>query len=181
MCKCSTFHWQYIDDELCCLGTTNDTDCDAHESNSSGADSDDENKTKATKKPASTNRSVDKKRSVGPKPSQKLELTNSRFLHAQQELERKRADAARLHPQIWHNEPALLNDSLLCKCSYNARKIGSRHQVFVGEQVRPSSSRRPRRTYLLQDIRRCHPLSNNADKLHHYVMTVRPLTNMHVR
>ena len=79
------------------------------------------------------------------------------------ELERKKRHPRRVHPELWFNEPAQLNDGPICRCSLRARKSGIRHIVYPGEsEIRVS---------------KCQPDSNNGDRLHHYRVVVSPHTN----
>ena len=79
------------------------------------------------------------------------------------ELERKRRHPRRVHPEMWFNEPAQLNDGPICRCSARARKSGIRHIVYPGE----SDLRVPL----------CDPNTNNGEKLFHYRIVVQPHTN----
>ena len=78
-----------------------------------------------------------------------------------EELERKKKHPARLHPELWYNDPGEMNDGPLCRCSLKARKTGIRHGIYAGEST----------------SRICQLNSNNADLLHHYRVTISPPTN----
>ena len=80
---------------------------------------------------------------------------------ALQELERKKTHPSRLHPELWYNDLGEMNDGPLCRCSFKARRTGIRHGIYAGEKV--SSI--------------CEANSNNADRLHHYRVTISPPTN----
>lgn len=54
-----------------------------------------------------------------------------------------------------------MNDGPLCRCSIKARRSGIRHGYYAGEESLTS----------------CDPLSNNANKLYHYLVTISPPTN----
>ncbi|KAL9988518.1 hypothetical protein ACROYT_G002973 [Oculina patagonica] len=74
---------------------------------------------------------------------------------------RKMEDLRRLHPELWFNEAGETNDGPVCRCSASDKKQGIRHGVYPGETV----------------VAACDPLTNNADKLYHYWVTVTPHTN----
>ncbi|KAG5668838.1 hypothetical protein PVAND_016760 [Polypedilum vanderplanki] len=78
-----------------------------------------------------------------------------------EELSRKTQHPYRLHSDLWHNEPGEMNDGPLCRCSARSRRSGIRHGIYPGEFGFP----------------KCAPNSNNADKLHHYRITITPPTN----
>ena len=80
---------------------------------------------------------------------------------ALQELERKKQHPARMHPELWYNDPGEMNDGPLCRCSHKAKRTGIRHGIYAGEK--PS--------------RICQLNGNNADLLHHYRVTISPATN----
>ncbi|CAB0038163.1 unnamed protein product [Trichogramma brassicae] len=54
-----------------------------------------------------------------------------------------------------------MNDGPLCRCSAKSRRSGIRHGIYAGEDA----------------LEKCDPNSNNADKLHHYRITISPPTN----
>ncbi|KAG8194728.1 hypothetical protein JTE90_026377 [Oedothorax gibbosus] len=80
---------------------------------------------------------------------------------AWEELEKKRSHPDRLHPELWFNDPNEMNDGPLCRCSAKARRTGIRHGIYVGEGHLPP----------------CDPHSNNAKRLYHYKICVKPVTN----
>ncbi|XP_054713969.1 ribonuclease 3-like [Uloborus diversus] len=80
---------------------------------------------------------------------------------AMEELEKKRKHPYRLHHELWYNDPKEMNDGPLCRCSAKARRSGIRHGIYAGEEHLPL----------------CNPLSNNANRLHHYRITMKPHTN----
>ncbi|XP_071516601.1 ribonuclease 3 [Panulirus ornatus] len=81
------------------------------------------------------------------------------------ELEKKRNHPDRLHPELWFNDPGEMNDGPLCRCSLKAQRSGIRHGYYVGEGKLPS----------------CDPWTNNADHLHHYLITISPPTNFLIK
>lgn len=78
-----------------------------------------------------------------------------------EELSRKIAHPYRLHPDLWYNDPGEMNDGPLCRCSAKSRKSGIRHGIYPCEK----------------GFEKCNPLSNNAEKLYHYRITISPPTN----
>lgn len=64
-----------------------------------------------------------------------------------------------------YNDPGEMNDGPLCRCSKKARKCGIRHGIYAGERF----------------LQRCDKLSNNADKLYHYRITISPPTNFLIK
>lgn len=78
-----------------------------------------------------------------------------------EELMAKKQHPQRLHPEMWFNDPGEMNDGPLCRCSAKSRRSGIRHGIYAGESV----------------VNRCDLNSNNADKLHHYRITISPPTN----
>ncbi|XP_014481243.1 PREDICTED: ribonuclease 3 [Dinoponera quadriceps] len=78
-----------------------------------------------------------------------------------EELMAKKQHPQRLHPEMWFNDPGEMNDGPLCRCSAKSRRSGIRHGIYAGEGV----------------INKCELSSNNADKLHHYRITISPPTN----
>lgn len=96
-----------------------------------------------------------------------------------QELERKKKHPARLHPELWFNDPGEMNDGPLCRCrfyktrnypqllshktllSFKARRTGIRHGIYAGET----------------SAKICQPNSNNGHILRHYRVTISPPTN----
>jgi ribonuclease III len=78
-----------------------------------------------------------------------------------EELSRKTQHPYRLHSDLWHNESGEMNDGPLCRCSAKSRRNGIRHGMYPNETGFP----------------KCQPNSNNADKLHHYRITISPPTN----
>ncbi|XP_059350405.1 LOW QUALITY PROTEIN: ribonuclease 3-like [Daphnia carinata] len=78
-----------------------------------------------------------------------------------QELERKKQHPARLHPELWYNDPGEMNDGPLCRCSFKARRTGIRHGIYAGES----------------SAMICDRNSNNGNILHHYRVTISPPTN----
>ncbi|XP_042209623.1 ribonuclease 3-like [Homarus americanus] len=81
------------------------------------------------------------------------------------ELEKKRSHPDRLHPELWFNDPGEMNDGPLCRCSLKAQRSGIRHGYYVGEGNLPV----------------CDPWTNNADRLHHYLITISPPTNFLIK
>jgi ribonuclease-3 len=79
------------------------------------------------------------------------------------ELERKKQHPRRLHPELWFNEPAQLNDGPICRCSLKARRAGIRHLAYPGEEE--------------LNLDKCHRHTNNGDKLYHYRIKIMPHTN----
>ena len=67
----------------------------------------------------------------------------------------------RLHKELWGNREGEANDGLACRCSLKSRKVGIRHGIYQGEADPPALD----------------PATNNADKLHHYRVTISPPTN----
>jgi len=80
---------------------------------------------------------------------------------ANQELYRRTLHPKRLHKELWHNDPGLMNDGPVCRCSPKAKRFGIRHGFYPGESPIPS----------------CNPFSNNPTRLYHYRITVSPLRN----
>lgn len=78
-----------------------------------------------------------------------------------EELSRKMNHPYRLHPDLWYNDPGEMNDGPFCRCSAKSRRTGIRHGIYPGES----------------GFNLCNPNSNNADKLHHYRITIAPPTN----
>lgn len=78
-----------------------------------------------------------------------------------EELSRKTQHPYRLHSDLWHNETGEMNDGPLCRCSAKSRRSGIRHGMYPGET----------------GFAKCQPNTNNADKLHHYRITISPPTN----
>ncbi|XP_058122690.1 ribonuclease 3 [Anopheles ziemanni] len=78
-----------------------------------------------------------------------------------EELTAKIKHPLRLHVDLWYNDPGEMNDGPLCRCSARSRRTGIRHGKYPGEEGFP----------------KCAPNSNNADKLHHYRITISPPTN----
>lgn len=85
----------------------------------------------------------------------------SRSDSANKELERRKKHPRRLDDELWHNEPGLMNDGPVCRCSVKARRFGIRHGFYPGENHIPL----------------CDPFSNNRQKLHHYRITITPAKN----
>ncbi|XP_050736665.1 ribonuclease 3-like [Eriocheir sinensis] len=81
------------------------------------------------------------------------------------ELEKKRSHPDRLHPELWFNDPGEMNDGPLCRCSLKAQRSGIRHGYYVGEG----------------NLKPCDPWTNNADCLHHYLITISPPTNFLIK
>ncbi|XP_045599544.2 ribonuclease 3 [Procambarus clarkii] len=81
------------------------------------------------------------------------------------ELEKKRSHPDRLHPELWFNDPGEMNDGPLCRCSLKAQRSGIRHGYYVGEGHLPL----------------CDAWTNNADHLHHYLITISPPTNFLIK
>ncbi|XP_047476126.1 ribonuclease 3-like isoform X1 [Penaeus chinensis] len=81
------------------------------------------------------------------------------------ELEKKRNHPDRLHPELWFNDPGEMNDGPLCRCSLKAQRSGIRHGYYVGED----------------SLKPCDPWTNNADHLHHYLITISPPTNFLIK
>ncbi|CAG9823289.1 unnamed protein product [Phaedon cochleariae] len=82
-----------------------------------------------------------------------------------EELQRKQQHPDRLHPEMWFNENGEMNDGPLCRCSVKSRKSGIRHGIYPGEMF----------------LEPCQPLTNNAERLHHYRITISPPTNFLVK
>lgn len=78
-----------------------------------------------------------------------------------EELSRKLQHPYRIHADLWHNEMGEMNDGPLCRCSLKSRRVGIRHGIYPGEK----------------SYAKCNPNSNNANKLHHYRITISPPTN----
>ncbi|KAL6266209.1 hypothetical protein P5V15_003070 [Pogonomyrmex californicus] len=78
-----------------------------------------------------------------------------------EELMAKKQHPQRLHPEMWFNDPGEMNDGPLCRCSAKSRRSGIRHGIYAGEGA----------------INKCDLNTNNADKLHHYRITISPPTN----
>ncbi|KAL7304048.1 hypothetical protein TKK_0003512 [Trichogramma kaykai] len=81
--------------------------------------------------------------------------------NAMEELMTKKQHPYRLHSEMWFNDPGEMNDGPLCRCSAKSRRSGIRHGIYAGEDA----------------LEKCDPNSNNADKLHHYRITISPPTN----
>ncbi|KAG5875022.1 hypothetical protein JTB14_004906 [Gonioctena quinquepunctata] len=82
-----------------------------------------------------------------------------------EELQRKQQHPERLHPEMWYNEPGEMNDGPLCRCSWKCKKSGIRHGIYPGEK----------------HLNRCSLLTNNADRLFHYRITISPPTNFLIK
>ncbi|XP_017776911.1 PREDICTED: ribonuclease 3 isoform X2 [Nicrophorus vespilloides] len=82
-----------------------------------------------------------------------------------EELTRKQQHPDRLHPEMWYNDPGEMNDGPLCRCSNKSRKSGIRHGIYPGERF----------------LQSCSNLSNNANKLYHYRITISPPTNFLIK
>ncbi|KAF5287701.1 hypothetical protein FQA39_LY15801 [Lamprigera yunnana] len=82
-----------------------------------------------------------------------------------EELTRKQQHPDRLHPEMWYNDPGEMNDGPLCRCSKKSSKFGIRHRIYAGERF----------------LQSCNKLSNNANKLYHYRMTISPPTNFLIK
>ncbi|BES89263.1 ribonuclease III [Nesidiocoris tenuis] len=82
-----------------------------------------------------------------------------------EELERKKSHPHRLHPELWYNDPGEMNDGPLCRCSNRAKRSGIRHNIYAGEL----------------NLEKCDVLTNNADRLFHYRITVSPPTNFLIK
>ncbi|XP_066294267.1 ribonuclease 3-like isoform X1 [Branchiostoma lanceolatum] len=78
-----------------------------------------------------------------------------------EELRKKKAHPDRLHEELWYNDPGEMNDGPLCRCSLKSRRTGIRHNIYPGEELIP----------------KCDPYTNNANRLHHYRITMSPFTN----
>ncbi|XP_052871222.1 ribonuclease 3-like, partial [Anopheles cruzii] len=76
-------------------------------------------------------------------------------------LEAKIKHPQRLHADLWHNDPGEMNDGPLCRCSARSQRTGIRHGKYPGEA----------------GFSQCAQQSNNANKLHHYRITISPPTN----
>jgi hypothetical protein len=85
----------------------------------------------------------------------------SRSGAASRELQKKKMHPRRLHPELWHNDPGLMNDGPVCRCSAKARRYGIRHGFYPGEDATPM----------------CNPYSNNRSNLFHYRITISPAKN----
>lgn len=85
----------------------------------------------------------------------------SRSDKAHQELQRRTLHPRRLHKDLWHNDPGLMNDGPVCRCSPKAKRFGIRHGFYPGESPMQS----------------CNKFSNNPNNLYHYRITVSPLKN----
>uniref|UniRef100_T1IMV5 Ribonuclease 3 n=1 Tax=Strigamia maritima TaxID=126957 RepID=T1IMV5_STRMM len=77
------------------------------------------------------------------------------------ELKRKQQHPDRLDKELWYNDPGEMNDGPLCRCSARASRTGIRHGIYPGEGR----------------LQTCNALSNNADRLYHYRITMSPHTN----
>ncbi|XP_049548423.1 ribonuclease 3-like, partial [Anopheles darlingi] len=82
-----------------------------------------------------------------------------------EELINKIRHPLRLHSELWYNDPGELNNGPLCRCSARSRSTGIHHGKYRGEHRFP----------------KCIPNSNNADKLHHYRITISPSTNFFIQ
>ncbi|XP_073837215.1 ribonuclease 3-like [Musca autumnalis] len=115
--------------------------------------------------PRQTRRRVCKHKSEGCSSSDSDSSDNEEFKLEQdncmEELSRKVQHPYRIHADLWHNEPGEMNDGPLCRCSQKSRRVGIRHGIYPGEKRYP----------------KCDPNSNNANKLHHYRITISPPTN----
>ena len=80
---------------------------------------------------------------------------------AYEELQRKKTHPWRLHEELWYNDEGEMNDGPLCRCSAKARKTGIRHGIYPGESPLPP----------------CDLNSDNQDRLFHYRLLIKPLTN----
>lgn len=80
---------------------------------------------------------------------------------ANRELERRKLHPRRLHSELWHNDPGLMNDGPVCRCSAKARRFGIRHGFYPGEDI----------------VYKCEPFSNNRNQLYHYRITITPAKN----
>lgn len=78
-----------------------------------------------------------------------------------EELTRKISHPYRLHADLWYNDAGEMNDGPFCRCSAKSRRTGIRHGIYPGET----------------GIRLCDPNTNNADRLHHYRISISPPTN----
>ncbi|XP_058800007.1 ribonuclease 3 isoform X2 [Phymastichus coffea] len=78
-----------------------------------------------------------------------------------EELMAKKQHPQRLHDELWFNDPGEMNDGPLCRCSAKSRRSGIRHGIYAGEGA----------------TIKCDSNTNNADKLHHYRITISPPTN----
>lgn len=115
--------------------------------------------------PRQTRRRVCKHKSEGCSSSDSDSSDNEEFKLEQdncmEELSRKVQHPHRIHADLWHNEPGEMNDGPLCRCSLKSRRVGIRHGIYPGET----------------GYAKCDPNSNNANKLHHYRITISPPTN----
>ncbi|ODN01407.1 Ribonuclease 3 [Orchesella cincta] len=80
---------------------------------------------------------------------------------ANRELERRKKHPRRLHVELWHNDPGLMNDGPVCRCSAKARRFGIRHGFYPGESP----------------IQQCDMFTNNKSRLYHYRITISPPKN----
>lgn len=90
---------------------------------------------------------------------EKMSMTRSDS--ANRELERRKKHPRRLHEELWHNDPGLMNDGPVCRCSAKARRFGIRHGFYPGEDRIPT----------------CDQFTNNKDRLFHYRITISPAKN----
>jgi ribonuclease-3 len=81
------------------------------------------------------------------------------------EINRKMNHPERLHANLSFNEPDQTNEGPLCKCKLKNTTFGTRHQIYYGETK----------------ITQCDRFRNNADKLHHYRLTITPFRNFAVK
>lgn len=93
------------------------------------------------------------------------EEISSRSGAANRELEKRKLHPRRLHTELWHNDPGLMNDGPLCRCSAKARRFGIRHGYYPGEP----------------NIPLCDPFSTNKNNLVHYRITISPAKNFLVK
>ncbi|KAI6220040.1 Ribonuclease 3 [Aphelenchoides fujianensis] len=77
---------------------------------------------------------------------------------AQREIKRKFAHPAKLHGDLAFNERGQQHDGPECKCYAGTREMGVMHGEYPGEAAIPF----------------CDLNTNNADRLHHYVVEVSP-------
>lgn len=89
------------------------------------------------------------------------EFNMTRSDTANRELERRKKHPRRLHAELWHNDPGLMNDGPVCRCSAKARRFGIRHGFYPGEK----------------GVTSCNPFTNNKGSLYHYRITISPPKN----
>ncbi|VDP39816.1 unnamed protein product [Soboliphyme baturini] len=52
-------------------------------------------------------------------------------------MTRKQRHPARLHKELWFNEPGQMNDGPFCRCSWKTCQKGIAHNIYPGEKLPP--------------------------------------------